>query len=300
LFFSNFFRIFFKKKGSAHSTGMNAEAFRKLYPAEYLRKFVSQGVRPDGRKLQRFRKASVAAGTIGTASGGSAFVKLGNTSVLCGVRAELGAPSLVAGAAARVVVNVDLPPLCSPKYRSSGGKARLPEEATVAAQRLNALLADCAVVSPEQLAFDPDGRLCWYLAADVYVLDADGAVYDAMLISLLAALTNTKLCRGTVDDTGSASGGPVVNRETEAALVLERHPVASTFAVFDQDAVLLVDPTAEEEALQTASITVTCDETGTICEVHKPGGAAVQPQTILACATIAAERAKTVLAMIKK
>lgn len=35
--------------------------------------------------------------------------------------------------------------------------------------------------------------------------------------------------------------------------------------------ILIVDPTAEEESLSTAQLTVVTDEEGRLCTVHKPG-----------------------------
>lgn len=55
-------------------------------------------------------------GSISSAHG-SALVRLGNTTVLCGVTAETAAPTLADPAAGYVVPNLDLPALCSPRFR---------------------------------------------------------------------------------------------------------------------------------------------------------------------------------------
>jgi ribonuclease PH len=46
-------------------------------------------VRPDGRSLKKFRPVSVNVGSIKTAEG-SAIVKIGNTVVVCGIKAVSG------------------------------------------------------------------------------------------------------------------------------------------------------------------------------------------------------------------
>lgn len=51
-----------------------------------------ENCRPDGRELGEFRTTTVNIGSITTADG-SALVKLGNTTVICGVKAELAAPA---------------------------------------------------------------------------------------------------------------------------------------------------------------------------------------------------------------
>jgi exosome complex component RRP43 len=48
--------------------------------------FKAQDVRPDGRSLQTFRPVSINVGSIKTAEG-SAIVKIGNTMVVCGIKA---------------------------------------------------------------------------------------------------------------------------------------------------------------------------------------------------------------------
>ena len=46
-------------------------------------------MRPDGRSLQEFRPVSINVGSIKTAEG-SAIVKIGNTVVVCGIKAVSG------------------------------------------------------------------------------------------------------------------------------------------------------------------------------------------------------------------
>lgn len=70
-----------------------AEAFKKLYPDQYYARFLSQNTRPDGRSLGQTRPASVALGVI-TSADSSALIKIGNTTVIAGVKLEVWAYSL--------------------------------------------------------------------------------------------------------------------------------------------------------------------------------------------------------------
>lgn len=76
------------------------------------------------------------AGSISTANG-SALVRLGNTTVLCGVTAETAAPALDASNAGFIVPNVDLPALASPRFK--------PGPPGDEAQRLSVWLRDLLV-----------------------------------------------------------------------------------------------------------------------------------------------------------
>ena len=61
-----------------------------------------------------------------------------------------------------------------------------------------------------------------------------------------------------------------VNLKKKSYLNIRTHPVATSFAVFD-DTLLIVDPTEEEEYLATGTLTVVMDEEGRLCCLHKPG-----------------------------
>lgn len=66
------------------------DAFRKIYPEEYYRKFLEQNVRPDGRGLTSVRKTVITLGSLNQSADGSAFVKIGSTTCVCGIRTEIG------------------------------------------------------------------------------------------------------------------------------------------------------------------------------------------------------------------
>lgn len=79
------------------------EAFKKIYPEEYYRKFLVHAIRPDGRTLTAIRKTIVSAGVSihwpnsfnhlpgsVTSAHGSSFVKIGSTAITCGIKAEVG------------------------------------------------------------------------------------------------------------------------------------------------------------------------------------------------------------------
>lgn len=58
---------------------------------KYLRNHLEKNVRPDGRDLLEFRSTIINKNCISKAEG-SALVKIGNTTVICGVKAELVEP----------------------------------------------------------------------------------------------------------------------------------------------------------------------------------------------------------------
>lgn len=96
----------------AASDVLQAEAFAKLYPEQYYAKFVSQGVRPDGRPLGAARPTSVGLGAVSTADA-SALVKVGTSTALAGIKCEVFQTTDEAPDEGRVTVTVEMAPLCS-------------------------------------------------------------------------------------------------------------------------------------------------------------------------------------------
>ncbi|KAG0169514.1 Exosome complex component RRP43 [Apophysomyces sp. BC1034] len=75
------------------TTAKNFEIFSRIQPHEYLRRFLDQEVRPDGRLLDQFRNTLITAGAISTTNA-SAMVRLGGTTVVCGIKAEVCEPKV--------------------------------------------------------------------------------------------------------------------------------------------------------------------------------------------------------------
>ncbi len=100
------------------SSSSPAAVFKRLHPAQYLSRFLVQGYRPDGRETRAWRDVSVNAGmsayflhmasyysyftgnlpteitgSISTADG-SALVRMGDTTMVCGIKAEIAEPDM--------------------------------------------------------------------------------------------------------------------------------------------------------------------------------------------------------------
>ncbi|XP_020296020.1 exosome complex component RRP43-like isoform X2 [Pseudomyrmex gracilis] len=90
--------------------------YKTIHPSKYLQDHLDQEIRPDGRKFLSFRPVSVNVSSIVQADG-SAIFKLGDTTAVCGIKAELATPKSDTPDNGYVVANVDLSPLCSSKFR---------------------------------------------------------------------------------------------------------------------------------------------------------------------------------------
>jgi exosome complex component RRP43 len=156
-------------------TATKASIFQRLHPRVYFERFVSVSIRPDGRDFDAWRDVSVNVGmtrslcevgpihlallgSISTADG-SALIRLGETTIVCGVKAEIAEPELdrpgegflgehpyelpifkFNQSSSCAVPNLDLPAICSPKFKPGPPT----EEAQVLSDRLNEALIACA------------------------------------------------------------------------------------------------------------------------------------------------------------
>uniref|UniRef100_A0A8C4UVV5 Ribosomal RNA-processing protein 43 n=1 Tax=Falco tinnunculus TaxID=100819 RepID=A0A8C4UVV5_FALTI len=260
----------------------------------------SRGAAHPGGPRRRHGDGFQNGGTIGilqkifgsiTTADGSALVKLGNTTVVCGVKAELAAPAVDSANKGYIVPNVELPSLCSTKFRSGPPG----EEAQAASQFIADVIENSQIIAKEDLCI-ANGKLAWVLYCDIICLDYDGNILDASAFALLAALKNVQLPSVTINE---ETGLSEVNLKQKNPLVIRKHPVATSFAIFD-DTLLIVDPTAEEEDLASGTVTVVTDEEGRLCSVHKPGGSPLTGDKLQDCITRAITRHKEVKKLIDK
>ncbi|KAG0227087.1 Exosome complex component RRP43 [Actinomortierella wolfii] len=271
----------------------SAAAFQRLHPAEYFRKFVSQGVRPDGRLLNGFRPTTVHRSVVSTANG-SAMVRVGGTTVVCGIKAEVAEPTLEAQDEGYIVPNVELSPMCSSAFKPGPPS----EQAQVTSDAIDKILKESSVVDLKQLCIEK-GKAAWVLWADVVCISYDGNILDAALLAVMAALTDVRLRKPTFDEGIVTVSGEALTEENSFRLKLTRTPLSTSFAVFDSANTLLADPNSAEENVSLGRISVTLDEENQLCGVHKIGAGPCSASVIKSCIDRAKERSQELRALLK-
>ncbi|KAJ2768860.1 Exosome complex component RRP43, partial [Coemansia nantahalensis] len=254
----------------AGSVAFAIEAFKRIHPVEFERRFLSQGTRHDGRAPGQFRALSVAKGTISTAHG-SSTVRLGNTTVVCGIKAEVCEPDVKTPDEGYLVTNVDLSPMCSARFRAGPPG----ESAQVASEHLARLFAG-GVVDLRELCIE-SGQAAWVLSADIVCLRHDGNIIDAAVVALMAALENLAVPAAAVE-----SGVVSADRTKGRRLTLRRRLFPATFTLVD-DTCVVADADDAEEQLATAAVLVVVDARGRLANVWKRGAGAVGRQAIAQC-----------------
>ena len=178
-----------------HIEQMEAEQFRTLHPYAFFHKFLAHAMRPDGRTLLKTRNTLISASML-RSTNGSAMVRLGNTSVLCGIRALVTEPREHEPHAGFCFPAVHLSNLTS--YAEGARRAAAREElgALIAAQ-MGSVLQGCIDLSRLSIH---EGKAVWVLFVDIYVLEHDGNIFDACLLAALTALHSLSLPRVTYDE----------------------------------------------------------------------------------------------------
>lgn len=263
---------------------------RIAQPLEFYRKFLTLDARPDGRELGEFRRTTLKLRPIQATTDGSALVKLGNTTVLCGVKAELMEPQPDDDPdVGRVIPNVELGSMCSPSFKPGPPT----EQAQVLTQMMADVMFSTTFLDVHKLCIQP-GKLVWVLYCDIMCLNYDGNLLDACLVALMAALRVTTLPSVTM------------NRDTKEILVSDTErktvtvvdvPVSTTFTIFD-GSIVLADANKEEEDLTGEGQIVVVTNAEHVLAVHKPGGLAVPQTKIQTCIERAFQRTKEVHKLI--
>ncbi|KAF1830365.1 ribosomal protein S5 domain 2-like protein [Decorospora gaudefroyi] len=245
--------------------------FAAVAPHPFLQAHLSadkKSIRANGRTASEFRTPGINTGSL-THCNGSAVVRLGNTSVVCGVRAEILKEEDIAGTYAYaahsadqdeegeeeddseevegirlLVPNVELATGSTPSHIP--GTAPTTYAQTLITRLRNLLHSTCLLrasnlrilykpsTNPENPDTEAETQLkgYWVLYLDIFFISIDGNAFDAAWISVLAALRDTLLPHAYFDEEYE---GILCSDDSNEAhrLQLRGLPIPSTFAVFE-------------------------------------------------------------------
>ena len=251
---------------------------RSTIIVEHLRKqqmwdAISKGKRLDGRNLDGTRPIEIEQDIIKKANG-SAKVKLGNSEVVAGVKVETGEPFEGLENKGALILSAEVLPTASP-YSEPGP----PDEETIELARVvDRGIRESHMIDLDKLVLVP-GKIVYTIFVDCSVINTDGNLFDATSYAVVSALVSSKLPvfeiqDGKVVDTGNKQDPPITTI-----------PISIT-AVRIGDVVIL-DPTAEEEACMDARITITTNSNGHYTALQKGSTGAFTIEQIKKAADIA-------------
>jgi exosome complex component RRP42 len=244
-----------------------------------LTELLLEGRRLDSRGLTDYRPIKIEVGPIERANG-SALTQIGNTQVIVGVKAGLGAPFPDRPGEGVLMVNAEVLPLASP-YTEPGP----PDENSIELARVvDRGIRESGMVDLGKLCIIP-GRQVYTLYVDVNVLNVDGNLFDASSYAAVVAIATANLPTyrvagdGRVEATGETMPVPITNI-----------PVSVTMARIGD--AIIADPSAEEEAVMDARLTLVVDGAGRLCAGQKGHGGYWPPEQIMEAARLAMRKAE--------
>ncbi len=226
---------------------------------ESIAKLATQNKRLDNRTLTQYRTPITLEKDISWTAEGSAKVRIGNTVVLAGIKLSIEKPYNDTPNEGGIMVNAELVPLSSPEYESGPPGMKAIELARV----IDRGIREAKAIDMKKLCITP-GEKAWFVIVDIVTINDDGNLFDTVGLAVLAAL---KTARFPVVD--PKTGAIDYKQKTKEHLPLIKEPLPVT--VYKINGMLLVDPTAQEEKVYEARLTVALDTDGTISAIQKGG-----------------------------
>lgn len=277
------------------SSEMEVDAFRRLFPLRYFERHLSESIRPDARPLGRARDTTLALGAVASAHG-SALAKIGSTTMLAAIKMEVMTPSTESPEEGSIAIDFHMPPICSPIVRPG----RPAEAAPVISKQLSDTISSSGMINLKELSL-VSGKAAWMAYLDIYCLDADGALFDAALLSAVGAFSHLQIPIVSLNDDGKI----VLVLEEDDGTKLEEEPVNKEKRKLTLSSIpfsltcilhknyILADPTAEEESIMETLVTVVLDSSSRLVSFYKPGGPVLaQTSAVQDCVALTRQRVK--------
>jgi exosome complex component RRP42 len=251
---------------------------------------VSKGFHIDKRPLLNYRSIEVNKNVAPNADS-SVLVKLGHTQVLVGIKIDVGQPFPDNPEEGVLIVNAEYIPAASPSFEPGPPD----ENAIELARVIDRSLRESKAIALNKLVIIP-GKKVWIIWLDIYVLDHDGNLLDASMIGSMLALAQLKIPYFEVDP---VTGNVKVDKSKRITpLPINRY--IATVTVYKIGDVLLVDPTAEEEAIASASLAISVSEEGNIVGMQKRGLGFFLEKEIEQAIEISLNKGKELIELVKK
>ncbi|OMO92393.1 hypothetical protein CCACVL1_06862 [Corchorus capsularis] len=227
---------------------------------------------------------------------GLAEVQLGQTRVMGIVTAKLLQPYRDRPNEGTLAIYTELSPMADPSFETG----RPGESAVELGRIIDRGLRESRAVDTESLCVVA-GKLVWAIRIDLHILDNGGNLVDAANIAALAALMTFRRPECSL---GGEDGQEVIIHPPEMReplpLIVHHLPIAITFGFFNDESVVVIDPTHSEEAVMTGRMVATVNANGDICSIQKAGGEAISQGVIMQSLQLAITKAADITKQIKE
>jgi len=213
-----------------------------LINASSIKQSIKNGKREGSRGFDEFRNLEIKTSVINSADG-SAWVKLGNTEIVAGIKFIVGTPYPDSPNEGSMSINLELTGLSSPDFSTGPPKIEAVEYGRVADRAIRS--AEC--IDFKKLSIVP-GEKVLIMFIDCIAINADGNLIDATEIAALAAIKNARIPK--IDKNFKI----ISNEYSDKKIELLNLPLSITFEKIENK--IIIDPTEDEEFASDARFSI--------------------------------------------
>jgi len=239
---------------------------------------LKDGKRLDGRGPEDVREISVQTNVVESADG-SAIAKYGNTEVIVGVKIIPGTPFADTPGKGVLTTGAELIPMAHPLFESGPPG----EDAIELARVVDRGIRESGMVDVDKLCIR-EGEKVWMCFIDIYALNYDGNLFDAMNLATVAALRTAMI---PAKQYGEGENIPLPTRCI---------PISVTAAKIGNT--LILDPNFDEEQISSARLTITTDDEGNYRAMQKGGSGAITLDELTQCLDMSRDKGEEIRKLI--
>ncbi len=229
-----------------------------LINANSIKENIKKGIREDKRALEDFRDLEIKTSVLSSADG-SAWVKLGNTEVIAGIKFSVGTPYPDSPDEGSMSLNLELTGISSPDFSTGPPQIDALEYGRVADRAIRS--ADC--IDFKKLCVVP-GEKVLVMFIDCVAINADGNLIDATELAALAAIKNVRMPK--LDEKNNI----IAKEYSDEKIELLNIPLSFTFEKIEGK--IIVDATENEEFASNARFSIgLVKDTVVSCQKSKGG-----------------------------
>ncbi len=214
--------------------------------------------RIDDRSFTDYRDISIKTNYISKAEG-SALVSMEGTTVVAGVKTKISTPFSNSPDQGILITSTELLTIANRNFEYGP-----PNKYAVEVSRVvDRAIRQAPLIDLHELCIIENSKV-WKIHLDLYIIDYDGNIMDAVCLAAVCALLTTKIPTVT-----SVNGELTINEEDKVDLPIRDKTVICSVSNINN--CLLVDPVYVEETLSNSSISIGFREDGSICAIQKCG-----------------------------
>jgi exosome complex component RRP42 len=225
----------------------------------YIMELLKKGERIDGRAFDQYRPIEIQVDVVPAKADGSAIVKLGDTSVIAGVKVLVGEPFPDTPDEGVTMISAEMAPIASPLFEVGPPK----EDAIELARVVDRGVRESETVDAKALCIE-SGKKVYMVFVDIYPLEHDGNLIDASSIASNVAVMTTRFPEMKVEDKDVVPTGRLI------PIPIKNLAVECTIVKIGKN--LIVDPVLKEEFVQDCRLTISVDQNDNLTAMQKGGG----------------------------